>query len=165
MSGRTIFEGASPKTQSIDAVKALLAWKGRASDPLPQFVEIGSGEGRVVMVLSNKKDSYYTVTMRTCSCPSATYHPNQLCKHQRKHFPELAKPAAHEAGSIRPTGSFKPFSLLPSEERAEKGNASLTPSWKESTVAKMLIDCHDTLPGEVAYWERKEAVEMLKSEA
>jgi hypothetical protein len=32
------FEVESPKTQSIDAVKALLALKKVSSDPLPEFV-------------------------------------------------------------------------------------------------------------------------------
>jgi hypothetical protein len=77
-----------PQTQTVEAVKALLSWRGRASDPLPEFVEMGEGDGRLVLVLSNKKDAYYTVTARDCSCPAHNWHPNQCCKHQRKHFPE-----------------------------------------------------------------------------
>jgi len=59
-----------------------------------------------VLVLSNKKDSYYVVTPAKCSCPAATYHPGQPCKHQRKHFD--AKPASRliEAASIRPTAGW-----------------------------------------------------------
>ena len=83
------FEVESPKTQSTDAVKALLAYKKVASDPLPQEVSLGGG--RLVLVLSNKKDAYYTVTSRACSCPAATYNPGKPCKHSRKYFPQPKK--------------------------------------------------------------------------
>ena len=78
----------SPKTQSIDAVKALLAFKKVACNPLPQ--EISLDDGRLVLVLSNKRDAYYTATARACSCPAATYH-HGPCKHQRKYFPQPKK--------------------------------------------------------------------------
>ena len=108
----------SPKTQSIDAVKSLLAFVGRASNPLPSDVSLENG--RVVLVLSNKKDCFYTVTSRACSCPAHNFGHGQRCKHQRKFFPQIAKPA--EADSIRPAcGAFRPVSLLPSEEKAAAG--------------------------------------------
>jgi hypothetical protein len=44
-----------------------------------------------VLVLSNKKDAYYTVTSRACSCPAATYNPGKSCKHSRKYFPQPKK--------------------------------------------------------------------------
>ena len=78
----------SPKTQSIDAVKALLAFKKVACNPLPQ--EISLDDGRLVLVLSNKKDCYYVTTANGCSCPAATYH-HGPCKHQRKYFPQPKK--------------------------------------------------------------------------
>ena len=81
----------SPKTQSAEAIKSLLTWKKVASDPLPEFVEMGDGDHRLVLVLSNKKDAYYTVTAKSCSCPAATYHPGTRCKHQRKYFPQPKK--------------------------------------------------------------------------
>ena len=83
---RTILNLESPKTQSIDAVKALLVWKQIASDPLPENVSLDSG--RLVLVLSKKKDCYYVTTARTCSCPAATYHPGTRCKHSKKYFPQ-----------------------------------------------------------------------------
>ena len=83
------FEVESPKTQSTDAVKALLAYKKVASDPLPQEVSLDGG--RLVLVLSNKKDAFYTVTARACSCPAATYNPGKSCKHSRKYFPQPKK--------------------------------------------------------------------------
>jgi hypothetical protein len=85
---KLVYQVESPKTQSIDAVKALLAFKKVASDPLPQEVSLDGG--RLVLVLSNKRDVYYTVTERACSCPAATYHRGP-CKHQRKYFPQPKK--------------------------------------------------------------------------
>jgi hypothetical protein len=54
---------------------------------MPAFYRLS---GEMVLVLSNKKDSYYVVTPKTCSCPAATYRPGQ-CKHQRRYFPEPKK--------------------------------------------------------------------------
>jgi hypothetical protein len=107
MVGRTLIEIRNPVTQSIDAVKALLTWRGRGCDPMPSTLEfVNEGEGsRLVLVMSNKKASYYVVTPTKCSCPTATYHPGQSCKHQRKHFPQVAMPAAEEE-SIRPAGKW-----------------------------------------------------------
>jgi len=79
----------SPKTQSSEAIKGLLAWKKVSCDPLPQEVSLDGG--RLVLVLSNKKDCYYVTTSRSCSCPAATYHPGTRCKHQRKYFPQPKK--------------------------------------------------------------------------
>jgi len=95
-------EVESPKTQSTDAVKALLAFKKVASDPLPQEVSLDGG--RLVLVLSNKKDAFYTVTARACSCPAAAYHPGTRCKHQKRYFP-LCDDAFERAMSVpfRPT--------------------------------------------------------------
>ena len=118
MNGKLNIQTESPKTQSVEAVKALLAWKGRASDPLPSKIEFTGDDSRLMLILSNDKKSYYVTTARACSCPSAAYRPGQTCKHQRKYFPQIAKPA--ETDSIRPKfdKSFRPFSELPSEERA-----------------------------------------------
>jgi len=93
----------SPKTQSAEAIKSLLAWKKVSCDPLPEFVEKGDGDSRLVLVLSNKKDAYYTVTAKGCSCPAATYHPGTRCKHSLKYFPEqqIAKPESSMEEDIR----------------------------------------------------------------
>ena len=88
---KLVYQVESPKTQSLAAVKALLAWKQVSCDPLPEFVEMGKGDSRLVLVLSNKKDAYYTVTSRACSCPAATYNPGKSCKHSRKYFPQPKK--------------------------------------------------------------------------
>jgi hypothetical protein len=105
MAEKTIYDG-SVKSQSIDAVKALLAWKGRSSDPLPSVVEFKSEEeedSRLILVLSNKKDLYYTVTATACSCPASLYRGGP-CKHQRKYF--SLKPQAATVGSIKPEGKW-----------------------------------------------------------
>ena len=88
----------SPKTQSIDAVKALLAFKKVACNPLPQ--EVSLDDGRLVLVLNNKKDAYYVVTPMGCSCPAATYHPGKPCKHSRK---SPARNEKGDSGDIRRT--------------------------------------------------------------
>ena len=69
---------------------------------MPAFYRL---TGEMVLVRSNKGDAYYVVTPKTCSCPSATYHPGQACKHQRKYFP-VAKPAKEELTSIRPEAKW-----------------------------------------------------------
>ena len=89
---KLVYQVESPKTQSLAAVKALLAWKQVSCDPLPEFVEMGKGDSRLVLVLSNKKDAFYAVTSRACSCPAATYH-HGPCKHQRKYFPQSKREA------------------------------------------------------------------------
>jgi len=111
MSGKNLLEGLTgPISQSVDAVKVLLNWKGHPVDPLP--ADLSMDNRRLVLVLSNKKDVYYTVTLTKCSCPAATYHPGP-CKHQRKYFPGPQKSreeletegesilAAHNSGAIR----------------------------------------------------------------
>ncbi|MDD5735196.1 MAG: hypothetical protein PHQ39_06975 [Methanothrix soehngenii] len=88
---KIVYQVESPKTQSIDAVKALLAYKKVASDPLPQDISLDGG--RLVLVLSNKKDAFYTVTARACSCPASVYNPGKPCKHSRKYFPQPMREA------------------------------------------------------------------------
>ena len=39
----------------------------------------------MVLVRNNKGDAYYMTTPKSCSCPAATYHPSQPCKHARKY--------------------------------------------------------------------------------
>ena len=106
MSGKILVQIENPKTQSLDAVKALLAWKQVSCDPLPEFVEMGKEESRLVLVLSNKRDAYYTTTAAKCSCPAAHYHRGP-CKHQRKYFPQPEATKVLSANdSIRPEGKW-----------------------------------------------------------
>jgi hypothetical protein len=160
-------------------VKALLTWKGHPIDPLPADVSLDNG--RLVLILSNKKDVFYTVTPTKCSCPAATYHPGQPCKHIRTHFPGPQKSpeeleaegdnilAAHNSGarrlarppeesSIRPTckwpGGFNgPVDKIPGEEKA-RASSSLS-----------VIDCHDTSDKDAAYWSNQEDKTMWPAEA
>jgi hypothetical protein len=160
MSGKTIYDG-SVKTQSVQAVKSLLTWRGRAVDPMPSHIQFAheGEEGRLVLVLSNKRDSYYVVTAKVCSCPAQTFTPGQPCKHRRQHFPQLAKRSRVEsAGSLRPDmAGFRPIATLPGEEKAVKASLSLSPS--------MLIDLHDTTDREAAYFSIKEDRVLWPAEA
>jgi len=119
MAGKTIFEMESPKTQTVESVKALAAY-------LNKPIEAGVLDlGTAKLVLSNKKDCYYVTTEKACSCPSATYRPGSPCKHSRKYFPQPKPTQAREAevdaelakekgakrlarpvDSIRPTGKW-----------------------------------------------------------
>ena len=100
---RALLDGTSPKTQSAEAIKSLLAWKRVSCDPLPEFVEMGKGDSRLVLVLNNKKDAYYTVTSRSCSCPASVYNPGKPCKHSMKYFPQQRREAPKEQGDLRVT--------------------------------------------------------------
>jgi hypothetical protein len=80
---RTLLDSGSLATQDIAAVSELLRCLGRPQDPLPEVIDLGSAK----LVESNKRDVYYTVTAKECSCPSFTYRGGP-CKHQRKHFGE-----------------------------------------------------------------------------
>ena len=151
MSERNLLEGRTgPTTQSVEAVKNLLAFVGRASDPMP--IDVTLDNGRLVLVLSNKKDAYYTVTAAACSCPSATYR-GGACKHQRKYFPE-AKAATNSTASelLIQRGGFRPVDMLPSEKRTAKSSLSA-------------IDCFDTTAREVAYHSIQEDKIMWPAEA
>ena len=102
MNSRKILLGAAV-TQSTEAVVSLLKYLGKPIDPLPQTVDLQD----MVLVLSNKKDVYYTTSKTSCSCPSAAYRPAQRCKHQRKHFPQADKPAPMAlVESLRPAGKW-----------------------------------------------------------
>jgi hypothetical protein len=148
MQSKTILKVENPTTQSIDSVKSLLSYVGRASDPLPTDVSLENG--RVVLILSNKKDCYYVATQKTCSCPANTWHPGQPCKHQRNHLPQVAttaatKPAA--TGSLIKRGGFKPFDEMPGEEKVKASSLSV-------------VDCFDTTALDVAYWSIKQDRDM-----
>jgi hypothetical protein len=145
MSEKNLLEGHfGPVTQSIEAVKALLTWKGHPVNPLPADVSVDNG--RLVLVLSNKKDAYYTVTARACSCPGNQFR--HSCKHIRKYFPQeqtvATKPVTTD--NLIERGGFKPFDELPGEERAENISSS----------SLSAIDCHDTTALDVAYHSIRE---------
>ena len=156
MQSTNLFEGRTgPITQSVDAVKALLTWKGHPVDPLPADVSLDNGW--LVLVLSNKRDVYYTTTARACSCPSATYRGGR-CKHMRHYFPQEQVATLAESGSIRPEckwpgGLNGPVNSIPGEEKA-RASSSLS-----------IIDCHDTSDKDVAYWSIQEDKVMWPAEA
>ena len=185
---RALLDSRSPITQSIEAVKSLLAYVGRSCDPLPTFLELP--DKTCILVLSNKKNAYYTVTPESCSCPSATYRPGKPCKHQRRYFPEAITAGKsqihpmtmaetleeHDRNLPKMPKSYQRMVRAAREESAEDSD-SIRPAgkWpggfngpvdqdtieaKTSIVREMLIDCgHDTTPRDVAYWQKKQGQE------
>ena len=107
---------ASPVTQSREAVKQLITFHNHGVEPqeMPAFYRL---TGEMVLVLNNKKDAYYGTTPTTCSCPAATYHPGQLCKHARKYFPESMRKVATE----EPTEGAKRLARPPEDSIRPEG--------------------------------------------
>jgi hypothetical protein len=154
MNAKTIISIEKPATQTVPAVCALLAWKGRSSNPLPQFVEMGSGEGRVVLVLSNKRDAYYCVTAAACSCPAAYYNHGKPCKHMRRYFPEqaTAKPATIKQPNH---GAWHGHNGPVLDEVDGGAKVSASP---------LYVDClPDPSARDVAYWQIAEDKIMLST--
>lgn len=80
MTGNTLVQIEKPTTQTVASVKSLLSYVGRASDPMPIFVEL---KGGVRLTRSKKGDCYYTTTPTECSCKARTFNPNTPCKHMK----------------------------------------------------------------------------------
>lgn len=80
MAGRTLVQIEKPTTQTVESVKSLLSYVGRASDPMPIFVEL---KGGVRLTRSKKGDCYYTTTPTECSCKARTFNPSTPCKHMK----------------------------------------------------------------------------------
>lgn len=104
MNGKTILKVTSPVTQTAEAVKSLITYYNHGHEPaeMPAFYRLTA---EMVLVQSNKKDVYYVVTPRSCSCPSGSYRTESPCKHQRKYFPQPKPAQAHEE-DIRPAGRW-----------------------------------------------------------
>ncbi|MFA5378336.1 MAG: hypothetical protein WC455_21460 [Dehalococcoidia bacterium] len=116
MERRTLIQVEKPTTQTVESVELLLAYIGRASDPMPIFVEL---KDSVRLTRSKKGDCYYCTTPTDCSCKARTFNPGTQCKHMLALRADQANKI--ESESIRPkVPSFKPFDLLPSEERAAR---------------------------------------------
>ncbi len=128
MSGKILLEPSCPVTQTAEAVKSLITYHNHGHEPaeMPAFYRLTA---EMVLAQSNKKDVYYVVTPKSCSCPAKTYNPGKPCKHQRKYL--NLKPTQEPVDSIRPTGKWHgrngpvaPEELRPKtilEEMAEQG--------------------------------------------
>jgi hypothetical protein len=136
MNERTLLASASPITQSIDAVKSLLAYVGRSSDPLPTFVEMPGSE--VLLVLSGKKDAYYTTTAQACSCPSGIYRPGQICKHRRTYFLGDTKAAKIAEAKAKTEESRQQARDYQARQRALTAKAKSNPGFGEENTTKRL---------------------------
>ncbi len=75
-----------PITQESQAVKTLITYLNHGEEPqeMPPFLRVSAD---LILVQGSKKDRYYSVTPKSCSCPSHTYRPGKSCKHQRRFFP------------------------------------------------------------------------------
>ena len=102
---RTNINPETPISQSVDAVKALLSYMHRPADPLPEFVEL---QDRVRLTLAKDGKAYYLTTAKACSCPAATFHPGQPCKHMRALQLTVEE---REGDSLRPAMDqpFRPY--------------------------------------------------------
>jgi hypothetical protein len=83
MTNINLLDRLTPITQSVNSVVELLNFLEKPSNPLPETVELRG----MRLVLSGKRDSYYSVTAESCSCPSHFYRGGP-CKHQRRYFPK-----------------------------------------------------------------------------
>ena len=104
MNGKTIL--SSPVTQTSAAVKELITFQNHGQVPaeMPAFYRLSAD---MVLVKNNKGDAYYVTTPKSCSCPAATYHPSQPCKHARKYFPQSKREVSAPAvDSIRLAGKW-----------------------------------------------------------
>jgi hypothetical protein len=129
MLNKTVFnpvtQSTAVVTQSTEAVKALLAFVGRASDPLPVFVEL---DGGVRLTKSKKGDAYYTTTPTDCSCKARTYNPGAPCKHmkalqagnsveasraQARAYQARQRELRAKRGSLQPVGCIRPEGKWP----------------------------------------------------
>ena len=99
MATRILFEKESAMTQSVDSGMALAKFLGIAEE-LPEVITLDG----LKLVLSNKKDSYYTVSAKSCSCPAAVYG-HAICKHVRRHFGIKSESVPSEIPNMK-AGSF-----------------------------------------------------------
>jgi len=105
MSGKIVIETANPKTQTVDAVKALLAYMHRPAEPLPEFVEL---QDRMRLTRSKDGKGYYLTTPKNCSCPARAFNPGAPCKHMKALQASIEE---QEDESILPAMSqpFRPY--------------------------------------------------------
>jgi len=102
---KTILNPENPVTQTVDAVKALLAYMHRPAEPLPEFVEL---QDRVRLTRSKDGKGYYLTTPKNCSCPARAFNPGAPCKHMKALQASIEE---QEDESILPAMSqpFRPY--------------------------------------------------------
>jgi hypothetical protein len=155
MAEKLLLDSGSPVTQSIEAVAALLSWRKMPTSPMPDHIEL---LGHVFLVLSSKKEVYYTTTRQGCSCPWQVYNPEKRCKHQRKFFKsESEQPAKgqsitevlaeHDKNLAKMPANYRrmvraamdeaeedPDSILPKAKWSGGFNGPVDPLFKEARI-------------------------------
>jgi hypothetical protein len=89
------------KTQSVAAVRCMLESLNRPTEPLPLEVWFDG----IALVLSAKKDVYFTVSVDDCSCAAHQLDPSKRCRHQRRYF-SLASDTLKASSSSCPGDSL-----------------------------------------------------------
>ena len=72
-----LLEGLSPVTQTVDSGKALAKFLGMKEE-LPKIIALANGAR---LTLSSKKDCYYYVSEKGCTCKAGTY--GRICRHRK----------------------------------------------------------------------------------
>jgi hypothetical protein len=125
MSGKILVQMESPKTQSIEAVKALLSWQGKSTEPLPAAITLDGAQ----LTRSKKGDCFYVTTATDCSCPARCFNPGTACKHMRSLL----------AGNSREASKAQ-AKAYQARQRALKEQARTAPTLPEPTEhAKRLV--------------------------
>lgn len=164
-------------TQSTEAVKALLAFVGRASDPLPTFVEL---DGGVRLTRSKKGDAYYTTTPTDCSCKARTYNPGTPCEHmkalqagngvdasraQARAYQARQRELRANRSSLRPVESIRPEGKWPGGRNGPVDPDEIKAEAAKASSSLSAIDCHDTTDKEAAYWSIQADKDLWPAEA
>ena len=126
MSGKVLFDGVGPKTQSVESVKAMIEFL--TSEPvreLPAVVRLANGTR---LTQSSKGDCFYMTTPTDCSCKARTFNPAAQCKHmkallvgnsveasraQAKAYQARQRELRANHGSLQPVDSIRPEGKWP----------------------------------------------------
>ena len=77
MSGNLLDGMVGPTTQTIDSGKALAKFLGMEEE-LPESIALANGAR---LVLSKKRDCFYFVSEKGCTCRAGTY--GRICRHRK----------------------------------------------------------------------------------
>ena len=113
MSGN-LLEGLSTVTQSVEAGKALARFLGMKEE-LPETIALANGAR---LTLSSKKDCYYYVSEKGCTCKAGQY--GRTCRHRR----DLCEAAREAQNVMKPRGQSLAQTLEEHDRNLHKMPAS-----------------------------------------